>query len=57
MTPKRSNNDDYPPTEAKRRFDVALRAASSMPPIPHAESSRKKPKKVVKKRTKNRPGN
>jgi hypothetical protein len=57
MTPKRGNNDDYPPAEAEQRFKTALRAALSMPPIPHAESSRKKPKKVVKKRAKNRPGN
>jgi len=50
MIPKRGNNDDYPPTEAKRRMDAALRAALSMPPIPHAKSSPKKKKAAPKGR-------
>jgi hypothetical protein len=44
MTPKRAS-DQYPPEQADRRFKTALRAALSMPPIPHAESSRKSQEK------------
>jgi len=49
MTPK-PRPDDYPPSEATKRRDAALRAALSMPAIPHAESSPKAKKKVAPKR-------
>ena len=49
MTPKREA-DDYTPAEAHQRFKAALRAALSMPPIPHAESSPKPKKKAAPKR-------
>jgi hypothetical protein len=52
MTPKRGNNDDYPPAEAEQRFKTALRAALSMPSIPHAESSPKKKPAPTKNRAK-----
>lgn len=43
MTPKRST-DEYPPSEATRRRDDALRAALTMPARTHAESSPKRSK-------------
>jgi hypothetical protein len=55
MTPKRGNNDDYPPTEAQRKHDAALRAALSMPAIPDRESNLKKKKTAQKKRARVRP--
>ncbi len=51
MTPK-PRPDDYPPSEAARRRDAALRAALSMPSIPHAESSPKKKKAAPKRKGK-----
>ena len=46
MTPKQ-RPDDYPPSEATKRRDSALRAALSMPAIPHATPPQ--PKVAVKK--------
>jgi len=36
--------DDYPPSQATKRRDAALRAALSMPAIPHANPNKKKAK-------------
>jgi hypothetical protein len=42
----KARNDDYPPSEATQTRDAALRAALSMPTIPHAELIRKAKKKA-----------
>ena len=38
----KSRNDDYPPEEAQRRFEAALRAALNTPPKPVKDMPKKK---------------
>ena len=47
--PKAPRQDDYPPSQATKRRDDALRAALSMPPRPFSPAA-KEPKKTTRPR-------